>query len=446
MVAAPVFSQVMRYALHRYGVPTSRAGATTGGDAAVVRSRCRGRMTASMQHHGCAVTRRLRSAARPGPVRRGREPPGRGPDGAHGPVARRRRGRGDPRRPWRHGRRRRSSSTAGESSPGPCSSVFPGQVRTATISPPTAVDRGSGGPAGGAAPGVGRGPGGGARGAGPLLPWLAMACTLFGIPGAVARDGGGHGDQRQDDGHPSAGSHLRGRRAADHRDRHPRRRAHHAGGTRCCSGSWPRRVDSGRKALAMEVSSHALTQARVDGIRFDAAVFTNLSHDHLDHHGTMEAYFAAKASLFKPDRAGPGGGQRRRPVGATSARSTPASRRWRTRWPRCNDVATATGRHAFLWRGRRVELALTGAHHVANALAAATTAVALGVPEDDVVDGLGAAPPRARPLRGRDAPHPFTVVVDYAHTPDGLADGPRQRPAAGRGATGAVCLRLRGRP
>jgi len=57
---------------------------------------------------------------------------------------------------------------------------------------------------------------------------------------------------------------------------------------------------SGRKAAALEVSSHALTQARVDGIRFDAAVFTNLSHDHLDHHGTMAAYFAAKASLFTP--------------------------------------------------------------------------------------------------------------------------------------------------
>ena len=61
--------------------------------------------------------------------------------------------------------------------------------------------------------------------------------------------------------------------------------------------------DGGRRAVAMEVSSHALAQARVDGIRFDAAVFTNLSHDHLDYHGTIEAYFAAKASLFTPERA-----------------------------------------------------------------------------------------------------------------------------------------------
>ena len=53
----------------------------------------------------------------------------------------------------------------------------------------------------------------------------------------------------------------------------------------------------------MEVSSHALVQSRVDAIHFDVAVFTNLSHDHLDYHGTMEAYFAAKASLFTPERA-----------------------------------------------------------------------------------------------------------------------------------------------
>ena len=56
-------------------------------------------------------------------------------------------------------------------------------------------------------------------------------------------------------------------------------------------------------AVAMEVSSHALVQARVDAIHFDVAVFTNLSHDHLDFHGDMEAYFAAKASLFTPERA-----------------------------------------------------------------------------------------------------------------------------------------------
>src|SRR3984885_907082 len=62
------------------------------------------------------------------------------------------------------------------------------------------------------------------------------------------------------------------------------------------------RSDGARHAVAMEVSSHALVQARVEGIHFDVAVFTKLSHDRVDYHGTMEEYFEAKASLFSPGR------------------------------------------------------------------------------------------------------------------------------------------------
>jgi len=171
--------------------------------------------------------------------------------------------------------------------------------------------------------------------------------------------------------------------------------------------------------VAMEVSSHALAQARVDGIRFDAAVFTNLSQDHLDYHGTIDNYFAAKASLFTPERA----------VMAVVNADDP-----RGRWlldsahvptvgfttADASAVESSTRRTAFTWRGRRVELALAGSFHVANALAAATTAAALGVPEDAVQVGLN----RARPVPGRfevlETGAPFTVVVDYAHTPDGL--------------------------
>src|SRR5487761_335426 len=61
--------------------------------------------------------------------------------------------------------------------------------------------------------------------------------------------------------------------------------------------------DHGVVACAMEVTSHALNQHRVDGIVFDVAVFTNLSQDHLDYHKSMDAYFSAKAALFAPDRA-----------------------------------------------------------------------------------------------------------------------------------------------
>jgi UDP-N-acetylmuramoyl-L-alanyl-D-glutamate--2,6-diaminopimelate ligase len=176
----------------------------------------------------------------------------------------------------------------------------------------------------------------------------------------------------------------------------------------------------GRAAVAMEVSSHALTESRVDGIRFDAAVFTNLGRDHLDHHVTMERYFAAKASLFTDERAAlavvnadDAWGRRlleQITIPAVTFEADDASH-----------VETGPGRTTFTWRGRKVELALTGAYHVANALAAAATATALGVPEDTVVLGLGAAravPGRFEPV---DVPAPFTVVVDYAHTPDGLA-------------------------
>ena len=72
----------------------------------------------------------------------------------------------------------------------------------------------------------------------------------------------------------------------------------------------------------MEVSSHALALHRVDGTRFDAAVFTNLGRDHLDLHGTIEAYFRAKAALFTPELSGRRRRQHRRPV-RPAARSTP---------------------------------------------------------------------------------------------------------------------------
>jgi UDP-N-acetylmuramoyl-L-alanyl-D-glutamate--2,6-diaminopimelate ligase len=176
----------------------------------------------------------------------------------------------------------------------------------------------------------------------------------------------------------------------------------------------------GRKAVAMEVSSHALTQSRVDGIRFTASVFTNLSHDHLDHHGTMEAYFRAKASLFEAQR--------------TALGVVNVDDEWGRRLlervtvpvvPYAADEATlldsVPGRTSFTWRDRRVDLPLTGAYQVANALAAATTAVALGVPEDVVVTGLGRAGAVAGRFEVVDVAAPFTVVVDYAHTPDGLA-------------------------
>lgn len=177
--------------------------------------------------------------------------------------------------------------------------------------------------------------------------------------------------------------------------------------------------DGGRRAAALEVSSHALTQGRVDGIRFAAAVFTNLGQDHLDHHGTMDEYFAAKASLFVPERA--------------ALAVVRADDPWGTRLIEqaqvpivgysladASDVESDETGTRFTWRSRSVFIRLAGDFQVANALAAATTAFALGVPVEVVVEGLE----RAEPVPGRfevvDTPLPFATVVDYAHTPEGL--------------------------
>jgi UDP-N-acetylmuramoyl-L-alanyl-D-glutamate--2,6-diaminopimelate ligase len=175
----------------------------------------------------------------------------------------------------------------------------------------------------------------------------------------------------------------------------------------------------GKRALCMEVSSHALVERRVDAMHFAAGVFTNLSHDHLDYHGTMEAYFEAKATLFEPERCRLGIVNADDPHGLlllerAAIPMVPFSRTG------VDEVAVTPAGTTFRWRDHRVHMGLVGDFHVTNALAAATAASALGVPDDVVASGLGAAagvPGRFELVPGA---APFSVVVDYAHTPDGL--------------------------
>ena len=178
----------------------------------------------------------------------------------------------------------------------------------------------------------------------------------------------------------------------------------------------------GRKAVAMEVSSHALTQHRVDGMVFDVAAFTNLSRDHLDHHGTMEEYFRAKARLFEASRAravvvnvdDPWGRRLAREIEG-EGRSVVAVRR-----SDASDVVLSVGSSSFRWRGHAVTIPLSGTFNVDNALLAATVAVSLGHNVDRVADGLGAAHPVPGRMEVISKGQPFSVVVDYAHTPAGL--------------------------
>ena len=178
--------------------------------------------------------------------------------------------------------------------------------------------------------------------------------------------------------------------------------------------------DRGDRAVAMEVSSHAMTQHRVDAIVFDVAAFTNLSRDHLDHHGSMEQYYEAKARLFESSRArssvifvdDPWG---RRLASELGGRSVVEVRR-----SEATEVVTEVGRSSFRWRGVTVELPLTGAFNIDNFLVAAAVATELGVEERTVVEGVagtGAVPGRMEVVTSGE---PVSVIVDYAHTPAAL--------------------------
>ena len=184
------------------------------------------------------------------------------------------------------------------------------------------------------------------------------------------------------------------------------------------------RADGVDRAVAMEVSSHALAQARVDCVEFDVGVFTNLTHDHLDFHGTMESYWRAKASLFRPGRTARGVVNADDPWGRrllqiAEVPMLPVTRAAASR------VRLEPGRTAFTWRGRRVVLSLTGLVNVDNALLAAEAAVALGVDPATVAEGLATAavvPGRLEtvPAPGNGSGSGPTVLVDYAHTPAAL--------------------------
>ncbi len=178
--------------------------------------------------------------------------------------------------------------------------------------------------------------------------------------------------------------------------------------------------DGGRRAIAMEVSSHALAMGRVRATRFAVAVFTNLSHDHLDFHHDLGDYFETKASLFTAaycDRAvvnldDPRGSELlRRALVPTEGYSLTEA----------EDLVVGATRSSFRWRGELVEIALGGRFNVSNALAAATAAARLGIPTSTIATGLRAAPSVAGRFEPVDEGQPFAVLVDYAHKPGALA-------------------------
>ena len=183
-------------------------------------------------------------------------------------------------------------------------------------------------------------------------------------------------------------------------------------------------ADAGVQAAAMEVSSHGLALRRVDGTRFKAAIFTNLTQDHLDFHADLDDYYLAKRRLFTPAFTPLGWSTSTTPMGGCS----PA----RPRWPgdhrhrrRRRLAGHRGGRLAggdqlpgpLAGRVRPVRLRLAGQFNVANALGALAAADAVGVDLDTAVAGLEALAGVPGRFERVDAGQPFTVLVDYAHTP-----------------------------
>ncbi|HXF97316.1 MAG TPA: UDP-N-acetylmuramoyl-L-alanyl-D-glutamate--2,6-diaminopimelate ligase [Gaiellaceae bacterium] len=188
-------------------------------------------------------------------------------------------------------------------------------------------------------------------------------------------------------------------------------------------------LDAGDRSAAVEASSHGAALRRLDRVRFDALVFTNLSQDHLDLHGTMEDYFQAKRRLF------------------TGAQPPPAAVNVGDAWGRrlARDLAdahraplltfgfaedaevrpeglelTAQGSR-FRAAGIDLETPLRGRFNVENVLGAVAAGILLDLDEEAIAEGVA----RVEQVPGRfeaiEEGQPFTVLVDYAHTPDSLA-------------------------
>ncbi len=200
-------------------------------------------------------------------------------------------------------------------------------------------------------------------------------------------------------------------------------------------------VEQGAKSAAMEVSSHGLDQGRVDAVEFDTAVFTNLSQDHLDYHKTMDSYFEAKSKLFAT------GGLKSAVINLDDEFGRALAQQYRHRltvygYSTSPDAESLEGYADYIVHARTIEptargfnvnvvtpkgagyfeLGLLGEFNIANSLAVLATLLTHNLPFDQALKRLQALRPVAGRMEligdGADAP---TVIVDYAHTPQGIA-------------------------
>jgi len=188
-------------------------------------------------------------------------------------------------------------------------------------------------------------------------------------------------------------------------------------------------VDAGDRSAAVEASSHGAAFRRLDRVRFDVLVFTNLTQDHLDLHGTLEEYFRAKRRLFVGPQPPPAAVN----VGDEWGKRLAAELAETHRAPlvtfglaeeaelRPEGLEVGASGSSFRAGGIEIETPLRGIFNVENVLGAVAAGVLLDLDEESIKDGVA----RVHEIPGRfeaiDVGQPFAIVVDYAHTPDSLA-------------------------
>jgi UDP-N-acetylmuramoyl-L-alanyl-D-glutamate--2,6-diaminopimelate ligase len=188
-----------------------------------------------------------------------------------------------------------------------------------------------------------------------------------------------------------------------------------------------RSIGRGVEAMVMEVSSHALDLHRVNGLQFDVALFTNLTRDHLDFHGDLESYFAAKCKLFSQLKSG---GTSVINVDDTYGRRLAEQLEESLTYGATGDVRasraelTETGIVAEIETPRgalELRTSLLGRYNLENLLAVVAVAEALDLPQAAIASGIESSPPITGRMDLIDLGQPFPVYIDYAHTHEALA-------------------------
>ncbi|MBA2741762.1 MAG: UDP-N-acetylmuramoyl-L-alanyl-D-glutamate--2,6-diaminopimelate ligase, partial [Actinobacteria bacterium] len=187
-------------------------------------------------------------------------------------------------------------------------------------------------------------------------------------------------------------------------------------------------LTAGDRSVALEASSHGAAHRRLDRVRFDALVFTNLSQDHLDLHGTMEEYFLAKKSRFAGAQPPPAAVN----VDGTWGQHLAESLADAHRAPlvtfgledgaeiRAEGLELSPSGSRFRAAGMEIETSLPGIFNVSNALGAVAAGFLLDLDEEGIRSGIAGVESVPGRFERVDEGQPFTVLVDYAHTPDSL--------------------------